>query len=80
MEKEVDVRLHLQVHWPVGHWQEVPQLQVHPGPVGLLVVGRMGWLIGMGDGGWGMGDGRTHDERVVGFGGWFCMWARLYCW
>lgn len=20
-----------QVHWPVGHWQEEPQLQVHPG-------------------------------------------------
>lgn len=23
-----------QVHWPVGHEQELPQLQVHPGPKG----------------------------------------------
>lgn len=23
-----------QVHWPVGHEQELPQLQVHPGPRG----------------------------------------------
>ncbi len=24
--------VHLQVHWPVGQAQELPQLQVHPGP------------------------------------------------
>ena len=23
---------YLQVHWPVGHWHELPQLHVHPGP------------------------------------------------
>lgn len=25
---------HLQVHWPVGQAHELPQLQVHPGPMG----------------------------------------------
>ncbi len=34
---------HLQVHWPVGQAHELPQLQVHPGPVRKVSVLLLTW-------------------------------------
>ena len=69
---------YLQVHCPLGHEHELPQLQVHPGPGWLnqydimSCVGRIeGCLACRGERGRGgrigMGWGRllTHDEILV---------------